>query len=104
DYPATYIVGDKAPRDCGYQWKGFNSKEYVHVVSNFLETEKLACTKSMCTSAAFLALAHKAKTLYQQNKISKEDYKKLTTPGGVAYQILNGSAEPNELVEHFGLG
>ena len=102
--PPTLEVPLIAPKDCGYRWKGFKFNEYKEVVSNFLETHTISCTESMCTSATFLALSAHAKELYAKNKISKEVYQQLTTPGGDAYRLINNTAEPNVLVESFGLG
>lgn len=103
-YPTTYQLADKAPQGCGYEWKNFNVPEYRKVVGRLLDEGKVSCTKSMCTSATFLALVEKAKDLYKNNKISKAKFNELTTPYGKAYQILNNNAEPNELFEKYGLG
>ena len=103
-YPATYKLGDKAPKNCGYAWKDFNVPEFRQVVTKLLDQDVVACSKSMCTSAAFLALVEKAKALHQANKISDAVFRELTTPFGKAYQILNTSAEPNQLLEKYGLG
>lgn len=103
-YPETYLLANKAPKNCGYEWKNFNVSQYRGVVRLLLKEGKVACTKSMCTSAAFLALVEKAKALYRDKKISKAKFEELTTPYGAAYKILNNNAEPNELFEKYGLG
>jgi len=58
----------------------------------------------MCTSATFLALISHAKYKMESGEISQEEFDDISTVGADAYKMLNTSAEPNELVERFGLG
>jgi len=102
--PKTLQVGSVAPANCGYKWRGFNWQRYKREVPRFLETGVINCSHSMCTSAVFLAWVAHAKKLREQGKISQSKYVEMTTPGAKAYRILNEAAEPNELVEAYGLG
>lgn len=102
--PATVQTGFQAPPNCEYKWRGFHVPTFRRTLANFLENDVIDCTHSMCTSASFLALAAHAKKLRDQGRIDEQAFEELTTFGGPAYQILNTAAEPNQLVERYGLG
>ncbi len=102
--PGTLDVIPMAPAGCKYKWKGFSMKRYREDVGQLIAKEKVRCSPSMCTSATFLALASHAKKLKAAGKIDEVTFKKLTTPGGEAYRILNTAAQPGDLVEKYGLG
>lgn len=102
--PATVQTGFQAPPNCEYRWRGFHVPTFRRTLANFLENDVIDCTHSMCTSASFLALAAHAKKLRTARRISQATFEELTTFGGRAYQILNTAAEPNRLVERYGLG
>lgn len=102
--PATYQTTFKAPKNCGYKWRGFSLYQYKQTVERYIATDKINCGPSMCTSAAFLALVAKAKELYQSGEISPRQFRELTVPQEKGYMILNSNAEPNTLVESFGIG
>lgn len=102
--PATYDAGEAAPANCKYRWKGFNSKEYNNVVDTWLNKDQIKCTPSMCTSAAFLAVIGKMKSLVSEGKMSEADLKANSQTTSLAFRILNHNAEPNKLVEELKIG
>ena len=102
--PATYIPSLAPVKNCGYRWRGFNVKKFRVQVQNWKEKETLICSESMCTSATFLALISQAKSKMESGDISQQEFDDISTVGADAYKMLNSAAEPNELVERFGLG
>jgi hypothetical protein len=103
--PPSLYTAMIAPADCKYKWKGFSMSTYKKVVTNYkADNSQIACTHSMCTSAVFLAWVNIQRKQLEKGKISRAEFDKRTKPGGKAYQILNSAAEPNELVEAYGLG
>jgi len=102
--PATYSPSLASPKNCGYRWRGFNISEYKKQVQNWKQNDIISCKESMCTSATFLALISHAKYKMESGEISQEEFDDISTVGADAYKMLNTSAEPNELVERFGLG
>jgi hypothetical protein len=102
--PITYSPSIASKKNCGYKWKGFSLRKYRVQVKKWKESGVLTCNESMCTSATFLALISHAKFKMENGEMSQEEYDAISTVGGDAYKMLNTAAEPNELVERFGLG
>lgn len=102
--PITYRTGEVAPANCGYNWHGFNYRRFFQTVDKYKTDETIECLESMCTSATFLTWVGIVKRLHDQGKIDDDQYEDMTKPGHRAYRILNGNAEPNELVEAYGVG
>lgn len=103
-FPASFGVGLIAPEQCGYKWPGFDHEGFVATVEQFKNEDKLECKESMCTSAAFLAWVAHIRHLRAMGKVTESQYQKWTEVNGKAHRFINHTAEPNELVEAFGIG
>ena len=68
--PGTLNLPKNSPLNCGYDWANFNFSQFKRDINTLIETDKINCSPSMCTSATFMALVAHAKKLRSINKMN----------------------------------